>query len=203
MKIICIARNYINHAKELDNDIPEEPIFFLKPDTAIQPKNHPFFIPDFSNNIHFEVELVIKINKTGKHIKEEFAHKYYSHIGLGIDFTARDIQNECKEKGLPWEKSKGFDGSAQISRTFINKSKLNLKNISFSLQKNSKQVQIGKSSNMIFSSEKIISFISKFYTLKIGDLIYTGSPAGVGTVNKGDVLKGFIEEKEMFSVFIK
>ncbi len=203
MKIICIGRNYINHARELDNLIPEEPLFFLKPETAIQPKRHPFFIPHFSNNIHYEVELVLKINKAGKHIEERFAHKYYSQIGLGIDFTARDIQEECKLKGLPWEKAKGFDGSAQISDNFINTADLNLNNISFSLNKNGKQVQQGNSSEMIFKFEKIISHLSKFYSLKIGDLIYTGTPEGVGKVEKGDVLNGFIGEQEMFKIMVK
>ncbi len=203
MKIICIGRNYVNHAKELGNDIPSEPLFFLKPDTAIQPKGHPFFIPHFSNDIHYEVELVIRINKTGKHIEERFAHTYYSQIGLGIDFTARDIQQECKAKGLPWEKAKGFDGSAQISRTFINKSDLDLNNISFSLQKNGEQVQLGNSKDMCFNFDAIIAYISKFYTLKIGDLIYTGTPEGVGTVKAGDELKGFKGKHEMFKVAVK
>ena len=203
MKIICIGRNYVNHAKELGNDIPAEPIFFLKPATAIQPKGHPFFIPHFSNDIHYEVELVIKINKAGKHIEERFAHKYYNQIGLGIDFTARDIQEECKAKGLPWEKAKGFDGSAQISRSFINKEELELNNISFSLQKNGEQVQIGNSKDMLFSFDKIIAYISKFYTLQIGDLIYTGTPEGVGPVKAGDKLQGLIAEKEMFKVMVK
>jgi len=203
MKIICIGRNYVNHAKELGNDITSEPLFFLKPDTAIQPKGHPFFIPDFSNDIHYEVELVIRINKTGKYIEEKFAHTYYSQIGLGIDFTARDIQEKCKSKGLPWEKAKGFDGSAQISRNFIDKSDLNLNNISFSLQKNGEQVQLGNSKEMCFNFDAIITYISKFYTLKIGDLIYTGTPEGVGPVVAGDKLKGFIGEKEMFKVVIK
>ncbi len=203
MKIICIGRNYIDHAKELKNAIPDEPLFFLKPETAIQPKGHPFFIPDFSQEVHYEVELVIKIEKTGKHIKEQFSHKYYSKIGLGIDFTARDIQKQCKEYGLPWEKAKGFDGSAQISNTFIRKSDLNQDSINFHLRKNGNQVQLGNSKNMIFSFDKIISYISKFYTLKIGDLIYTGTPAGVGSVNKGDYLEGYIEEQKMFKVFIK
>ncbi len=203
MKIICIGRNYVNHAKELGNDIPSEPLFFLKPDTAIQPKGHPFFIPDFSNDIHYEVELVIRINKTGKYIEEKFAHTYYSQIGLGIDFTARDVQEKCKAKGLPWEKAKGFDGSAQISRNFIDKSDLNLNNISFSLQKNGEQVQLGNSKEMCFNFDAIITYISKFYTLKIGDLIYTGTPEGVGPVEAGDKLKGFIGEKEMFKVVIK
>jgi len=203
MKIICIGRNYVNHAKELGNDIPTEPIFFLKPATAIQPKGHPFFIPHFSNDIHYEVELVIRINKAGKHIEERFADKYYDQIGLGVDFTARDIQEECKAKGLPWEKAKGFDGSAQISRNFIDKEELELNNISFSLQKNGEQVQIGNSKDMLFSFDKIISYISKFYTLQIGDLIYTGTPEGVGSVKDGDKLQGFIAEKEMFKVMVK
>ena len=203
MKIICIGRNYVNHAKELGNDITSEPLFFLKPDTAIQPKGHPFFIPDFSNDIHYEVELVIRINKTGKYIEEKFAHTYYSQIGLGIDFTARDVQEKCKAKGLPWEKAKGFDGSAQISRNFIDKSDLDLNNISFSLQKNGGQVQQGNSKEMCFNFDTIITYISKFYTLKIGDLIYTGTPEGVGPVVAGDKLKGFIGEKEMFKVVIK
>ena len=203
MKIICIGRNYTNHAKELGNDIPTKPLFFLKPETAIQPKGHPFFIPDFSDEIHYEVELVIKINKNGKHIEERFAHTYYSQIGLGIDFTARDIQEECKLKGLPWERAKGFDGSAQISKTFINKSELNLNDISFRLEKNGAIVQNGNSYDMIFNFDKIISYLSEFYTLKTGDLIYTGTPAGVGRVIAGDALKGFITNKEMIKVMVK
>ena len=203
MKIICIGRNYENHAKELENTIPKEPLFFLKPDTAIQPKGHPFFIPNFSDNIHYEVELVVKIDKAGKYIEEKFAHKYYSQIGLGIDFTARDIQEECKSKGLPWEKAKGFDGSAQISKIFIDKSNLDLNNISFSLEKNGEIVQKGNSADMIFHFDKIISYLSKFYSLKVGDLIYTGTPEGVGKVLTGDILKGFITDKEMLNVIVK
>ena len=203
MKIICIGRNYIEHTKELGNPIPKEPLVFLKPETALQPNGHPFFIPDFSNNIHYETEIVIKINKLGKHIEEKFAHKYYSQIGLGIDFTARDIQELCKRKGLPWEKSKGFDGSAQISKIFIDKFDMDLENISFKLEKNGEIVQNGNSKNMIFHFDKIISYISQFYTLKIGDLIYTGTPEGVGKVTEGDVLIGYIEEKEMFKVIVK
>ena len=203
MKIICIGRNYLNHAKELGNSIPDEPLFFLKPETAIQPKGHPFFIPDFSKNIHYEVELVVKIDKSGKNIEEKFAHKYYSQIGLGIDFTARDIQEECKAKGLPWEKAKGFDGSAQIARNFIDKVELELNDITFSLEKNGEQVQLGNSKNMLFSFDKIITYISKFYTLQIGDLIYTGTPEGVGPVKAGDKLKGFIGKKEMLKVMVK
>ena len=203
MKIICIGRNYANHAKELGNDTPKQPLFFLKPETAIQPKGHPFFIPDFSNEIHYEVELVVRIDKIGKNIDEKFAPKYYSKIGLGIDFTARDIQEECKKKGWPWEKAKGFDGSVQISKTFINKSELDFNNISFSLQKNGKEVQKGNSKDMLFSINSLITYLSQFYTLKIGDLIYTGTPEGVGKVEKGDVLKGFIGAQEMFKVLVK
>jgi 2-keto-4-pentenoate hydratase/2-oxohepta-3-ene-1,7-dioic acid hydratase in catechol pathway len=203
MKIICIGRNYVNHAKELGNAIPSEPVFFLKPDTAISPKGHPFFIPDFTNNVHYEVELVIKINRLGKHIEEQFAHKYYSEIGLGIDFTARDIQEEVKAKGLPWERAKGFDGSAVISRTFINKEELDINNIGFSLSKNGDSVQEGNSKDMLFNFDKIIAYISQFYTLKIGDLIYTGTPAGVGQVANGDVLEGFISTQKMFVVKVR
>ena len=203
MKIICIGRNYVNHAKELGNEIPTEPLFFLKPDTAIQPKGHPFFIPHFSDEIHYEAELVIKINKNGKHIEERFAHTYYSQIGLGIDFTARDIQEECKAKGLPWEKAKGFDGAAQISRSFINKSELDLNDIYFRLEKNGNIVQVGNSSDMVSNFNKVIAYLSKFYTLKAGDLIYTGTPAGVGKVIAGDILKGFIANKEMLKVVVK
>ena len=189
MKIICIGRNYFKHIQELENDVPLKPLFFLKPETAIQPKGHPFFIPDFSNEIHYEVELVIKIKKTGKHIEKKFAHKYFEEIGLGIDFTARDIQENCKEKGLPWEIAKGFDGSAQISNKFFKKDKFLNKNISFCLKKNNEIVQIGNSKEMIFSFEEIISYVSKFFTLKIGDLIYTGTPSGVGKVEKRRYIK--------------
>jgi 2-keto-4-pentenoate hydratase/2-oxohepta-3-ene-1,7-dioic acid hydratase in catechol pathway len=203
MKIICIGRNYLDHAKELGNKIPTSPLFFLKPDTAIQPKGHPFFIPDFSNNIHFEVELVVKISKNGKNIDEKFAHKYYNEIGIGIDFTARDIQEECKKNGLPWEKAKGFDGSAQISNEFINKELLILNDINFSLSLNNCIMQTGNSKNMIFSFDQIISYISKYYTLRVGDLIYTGTPSGVGKVERGDSLSCFINSNEMLKVNIK
>lgn len=203
MKIICIGRNYLDHAKELGNKIPTSPLFFLKPDTAIQPKGHPFFIPDFSNNIHFEVELVVKISKNGKNIDEKFAHKYYDEIGIGIDFTARDIQEDCKKNGLPWEKAKGFDGSAQISNEFINKKSLKLEDINFSLILNNSLMQKGNSKNMIFSFDQIISYISKYYTLRAGDLIYTGTPSGVGKVEIGDSLSCFINGREMLKVNIK
>ena len=203
MKIICIGRNYHDHISELKNKITNEPLFFLKPDTAIQPKGHPFFIPDFSNNIHFEVELVIKVSKNGKNIDEQFSHKYYEEIGLGIDFTARDIQNQCKELGHPWEKAKGFDGSAQISHKFINKNDLDLNNICFKLEKNQQIVQNGNSKDMIYSFDYIISYVSKFYTLRAGDLIYTGTPAGVDKVEIGDKLIGYLEEEKILSVNIK
>ena len=203
MKIICIGRNYLDHAKELGNKIPTSPLFFLKPDTAIQPKGHPFFIPDFSNNIHFEVELVVKISKNGKNIDEKFAHKYYDEIGIGIDFTARDIQEDCKKNGLPWEKAKGFDGSAQISNEFINKKSLKLEDINFSLNLNNSLMQKGNSKNMIFSFDQIISYISKYYTLRAGDLIYTGTPSGVGKVEIGDSLSCFINGRDMLKVNIK
>ena len=203
MKIICIGRNYRDHINELNNKITKEPLFFLKPDTSIQPKGHPFFIPDFSNNIHYEVELVIKISKNGKNIDEQFSHKYYEEIGLGIDFTARDIQQECKELGHPWEKAKGFDGSAQISHKFINKNELDLNNINFKLEKNQQIVQNGNSKDMIYSFGYIISYVSKFYTLRAGDLIYTGTPAGVGKVEIGDKLVGYLNEEKILSVNIK
>ena len=203
MKIICIGRNYLDHAKELGNKIPTSPLFFLKPDTAIQPKGHPFFIPDFSNNIHFEVELVLKISKNGKNIDEKFAHKYYDEIGIGIDFTARDIQEDCKKNGLPWEKAKGFDGSAQISNEFINKKSLKLEDVNFTLNLNNSLMQKGNSNNMIFSFDQIISYISKYYTLRVGDLIYTGTPSGVGKVEIGDSLSCFINGREMLKVNIK
>ena len=202
MKIICIGRNYADHAKEMKSDLPSEPVFFFKPDLAIL-RGYKFYIPEFTNEVHYEVELVVKINRVGKHIDEKFAHKYYDEIGLGIDFTARDIQRECKEKGLPWEKAKAFENSAVLSKSFINKQDLDLNNISFSLNQNNKQVQLGNSSDMIFNINQIIAYISKFVTLKIGDLIYTGTPAGVGPIAIGDKLKGFIKDQEMFAIEIR
>ena len=204
MKIICIGRNYVQHAKELGNDVPSEPVFFLKPDTALLQKNSPFFIPDFSNEIHHEVEIVVKINRLGKNISEKFAHKYYDEIGLGIDFTARDIQNELKSKGLPWEKAKAFDGSAVLGKKFISISDIdNVQNIEFSLNKNEDLVQKGNTSEMLFNINQIIAHVSQFFTLKIGDLIYTGTPSGVGPVAINDQLKGFIGEVEMFKCTVK
>ena len=203
MKIICIGRNYVNHAKELGNAIPKEPLFFLKPDSAILPKRNPFYIPNFSNEIHYEVELIIKICKLGKNIDKKFASTYFNEIGLGIDFTARDIQENCKEKGHPWEKAKAFDQSAVISSKFYNKNELDEKNINFSLTKNGEIVQQGNSSQMLFDFDSIIAHVSKFMTLKIGDLIFTGTPAGVGKVAIDDVLIGAIEGVEAFKTKIK
>ncbi len=203
MKIICIGRNYVEHIEELGNEKPKEPVIFLKPDTAILPKKMPFFIPEFSNNVHYEVEVVVKINRVGKHIDKKFAHKYYEEIGLGIDFTARDLQQNLKEKGLPWEKAKAFDGSAVLSN-FVSKTEFNnVNDLDFSLQKNNKIVQKGNSSLMIHSIDEIISYVSKFFTLKIGDYIFTGTPSGVGKVEENDILQGFIKEKEMFKIKVK
>jgi len=204
MKIICIGRNYIEHAKELGNEAPTEPVFFLKPDTALLQKNSPFFIPDFSNEIHYEVEVVVKINRLGKNISEKFAHKYYDEIGLGIDFTARDLQDELKSKGLPWEKSKSFDGSAVLGKKFIQVTDLpDPHGIKFSLQKGDEILQKGNTAEMAFNINQIIAYVSKFITLKIGDLIYTGTPSGVGPVKINDELKGYIGSQEMFNCKIK
>ena len=180
-----------------------KPLIFLKPETAVQASNHPFFIPDFSDNIHYELEILLKICKLGKNIEEKFAYKYYNEIGLGIDFTARDLQNNLKTKGMPWEIAKGFDGSAKISNVFIKKNDLILNNIDFSLKLNNEIVQIGNSSEMIFSFEKIISYVSKFFTLKIGDIIFTGTPVGVGRIKKNDILEGFLNRKKILEVKIK
>lgn len=203
MKIICIGRNYAKHIEELANEKPENPVIFLKPDSAVLLKNQPFFIPPFSNDIHYEVEVLVKINKVGKFIDEKFAHKYYDEIGLGIDFTARDIQDTCKKKGLPWEKAKGFDGSAVISK-FIPKEKLgDLNNLDFSLQKNNELVQDGNTSAMLWKIDELIAYVSQFFTLKKGDVLFTGTPAGVGKVYENDVLLGKIKDQEMFSIKIK
>lgn len=201
MKIFCVGRNYKEHAKELGNNVPENPVLFLKPDTAILKNNLPFFMPDFSQNIQHEVELVIRINKLGKKIEERFAKNYYSEIGLGIDFTARDLQNDLKSKGLPWELAKAFDNSAPLG-DFVSLNKLS-NPINFSLKKNGETVQQGNSSEMIFGFDKIISFISQYFTLKIGDLIYTGTPAGVSEVKIGDKLEGYIEDQLMLKCDIK
>lgn len=204
MKIICIGRNYTEHIAELKNERPQEPVIFLKPDSAILLKKMPFFIPPFSEDVHYEVELLVRINKIGKHIQQKFARKYYDEIGLGIDFTARDLQQKLKEKGLPWEKAKAFDGSAVIGEKWIQKSHFqDLNNIAFSLQKNGKTVQSGTTSHMLWKIDEIIEYISQYFTLKIGDIIFTGTPAGVGPVAINDSLTGFIEDKQIFSIQVK
>lgn len=203
MKIICVGRNYVDHIKELNNQRPDSPVIFLKPETSIINKKHPFFIPNFSKDVQYEVEILVKINRLGKAISTEFSHKYYNHIGLGIDFTARDIQNILKNKGLPWEKSKAFDGSALIGK-WINKSEIpDLNNINFNLEKNGNIVQVGNTSKMLWNIDELISEISKYFTLKIGDIIFTGTPSGVGRVDENDILVGRINEKECFSIKIK
>ena len=202
MKIICIGRNYAKHIEELANERPESPVVFLKPDSAILPKNNPFFIPPFSNDVHYEVEVLVKINKVGKHIASRFAHKYYDEIGLGIDFTARDVQADCKAKGLPWEKAKAFDGSAIVGE-FFPKSDFELENLSFQLLKNDEVVQDGNSKAMLWKIDELISYVSQYFTLKKGDLIFTGTPAGVGKVTENDVLIGTIEGKKAFQIRVK
>lgn len=202
MKIICIGRNYAKHIEELQNEKPENPVIFLKPDSAILAKNQPFFIPSFSNDIHYEVEVLVKINKVGKYIEEKFAHKYYDEIGLGIDFTARDVQQQCKEKGLPWEKAKAFDGSAVIGN-FYNKKDFNLDNLSFQLLKNNEIVQDGNTQSMLWKIDELISYVSQYFTLKKGDIIFTGTPAGVGKVSENDVLLGKIEGLKAFEIRVK
>jgi 2-keto-4-pentenoate hydratase/2-oxohepta-3-ene-1,7-dioic acid hydratase in catechol pathway len=201
MKIICIGRNYAEHAKEMKSDLPTEPVFFMKPDTALL-KEEDFFYPDFTQDLHHEIELVIKISKVGKHIEEQFAHKYYEEIGLGIDFTARDIQTKCKEKGLPWEKAKSFDNSAPIGK-FISKQELDFKNIQFELQVNGITKQKGSSADLIFSFDQIVSYVSRFVTLKAGDLIYSGTPEGVGAVKIGDKLEGFLNGESFLKLEVK
>ena len=203
MKIICIGRNYIDHIKELSNQKPMNPVVFLKPDSSIIAKNQNFIIPSFSNEIHHEVELVIKINKVGKHIDKSFSHKYYDEIGLGIDFTARDIQSNLKEKGHPWEKSKAFDNSCMVGN-FLKKEKLeDISKIEFSLKKNNEVVQSGCSNDMLWKIDELISYVSQYFTLKIGDLIFTGTPSGVSKVESGDILEGYISSFKMFTLKVK
>jgi len=203
MKIICVGRNYSEHIKELHNQRPEEPVLFMKPDSAVILKNNPFIIPTFSSDIHYEVEVLVKINKIGKHISREFAPDYYEEVGLGIDFTARDLQSKLKEKGLPWERAKGFDGSAMVGQ-FVNKQTLgDLENLEFSLQKNEEIVQKGNTADMLWKIDELIEYISKYFTLKIGDIIFTGTPSGVGPVSHGDQLVGFVNNQEFFSVKVK
>jgi 2-keto-4-pentenoate hydratase/2-oxohepta-3-ene-1,7-dioic acid hydratase in catechol pathway len=203
MKLICIGRNYAQHISELNNEKPKEPVIFLKPDTAILLKKQPFSIPDFSDEVHHEVEVLVKINRVGKYIDSKFAHKYYDQIGLGIDFTARDLQQKLKEKGLPWEKSKAFDGSAVVGK-WVSKSNFeSLSNLQFSLHKNDEIVQSASTNEMLWNIDDIIAYISQFFTLKIGDIIFTGTPSGVSRVQPNDSLKGYIGEEEFFSIKVK
>ncbi len=202
MKIICIGRNYADHISELGNERPSDPVIFMKPDTSILKNNEPFYYPDFSKDIHHEVEILVRIKKQGKSIEQQFANNYYDEIGLGIDFTARDLQTHAKEKGLPWERAKAFNGSAPISN-FISKENLNLSELNFNLTKNGEEVQKGNSSLMLWPIDELISYVSKFITLKIGDIIFTGTPKGVGPVKIGDRLVGYIENQQMFDFEIK
>lgn len=203
MKIICVGRNFSGHTEELGHEKPETPIIFLKPETAKLHKRFPFHIPPFSDKIHHEVEVLVKINRIGKYIDEKYAHKYYREIGLGIDFTARDLQHSLQEKGLPWEKAKAFDGSAMIGSFYDKKEFSDLNNIEFELKKNGATIQKGNTSKMIWSIDALIAEISKFFTLKIGDIIFTGTPTGVGLIDENDLLEGYLEEKKAFVVKIK
>ncbi len=203
MKMICIGRNYAEHIEELSNERPKTPVVFIKPDSAILPKEQDFYIPDFSNEVHYEVELLVKIDKVGKHIDVRFASKYYNEIGLGIDFTARDLQTALKEKGLPWEKAKGFDGAAVIGK-WVDKNKLeNLDNVNFKLLKNGKEVQDGNTANMIWKIDELIAYVSTFFTLKKGDILFTGTPKGVGKVATNDYLTGLLNGEMFFNLRIK
>jgi 2-keto-4-pentenoate hydratase/2-oxohepta-3-ene-1,7-dioic acid hydratase in catechol pathway len=203
MKIICIGRNYAEHIEELHNERPKDPVLFLKPDTSILPKRNPFIIPEFSNDVQYEVEILVKIRKIGKYIDQKFAHKYYDEIGLGIDFTARDLQQQLKEKGLPWEKAKAFDGAAVIGNFLQKNAFESVDDINFRLEKNGMAVQNGNTSLMLWKIDTLIEYISKYFTLKIGDVIFTGTPSGVGKVIPNDLLTGFIEDKELFSIKVK
>ena len=203
MKILCIGRNYAKHIEELQNERPDEPVVFLKPDSAILLKQHPFVIPEFSSDIHHEIELIVKISKVGKYIEPKFAHKYYEEISVGIDFTARDLQQKLKDKGLPWEKAKAFDGSAVIGSFMSKKLFSSLESINFELSNNGKTVQKGNSSLMLWKIDELIAYVSQYFTLKIGDIIFTGTPEGVAVVQPNDVLEGFIENKKVFRINIK
>jgi 2-keto-4-pentenoate hydratase/2-oxohepta-3-ene-1,7-dioic acid hydratase in catechol pathway len=203
MKIICIGRNYTDHIEELANERPEDPVVFLKPDTSLVLKNQPFFIPPFSNDVHYEVEILVRINRIGKHIQQKFAHKYYDAIGLGIDFTARDLQAKLKSKGLPWEKAKAFDGAAVVG-DWVNKSELpHVDELQFEMTKNGTIVQQSSSALMLWKVDELIAYVSQFFTLKIGDIIFTGTPAGVGPVAENDVLEGSLEGRQLFSIKVK
>lgn len=203
MKIICIGRNYTEHIAELANEKPEEPVVFLKPDTAILLKKQPFFIPDFSDDVHHEVEVLVKINRIGKYIDKKFAHKYYEEVGVGIDFTARDLQAKLKSKGLPWEKAKSFDGAAVVGK-WVSKEKFeDLDNLNFRLDNNGITVQKGSTSHMLWKIDELIAYVSQYFTLKIGDIIFTGTPAGVARVKANDRLEGYLEEEKLFSIVVK
>ena len=197
MKIVCIGRNYAAHVRELNNAMPDEPVIFIKPDTAVLRNNAPFFIPEFTRDVHHEIEVVVKINKNGKSIPVQFAADYYDEITVGIDFTARDLQSKLKEKGLPWEKAKGFDHSAVIGK-FIPKTRLDIKNLDFHLTKNGEAVQKGNTQMMMHSVDEVIAHVSQYFMLKTGDLIFTGTPEGVGPVAAGDELKGFLGDMQLF-----
>lgn len=203
MKIICVGRNYAEHAAELNNEIPKEPVIFMKPDTALILPKQPFFYPDFSSDVHYETEIVIRINRIGKHIEEKFAHRYYSEVALGIDFTARDLQTQLKQKGLPWEKAKAFDNSAMVGHWISIDTFSDISELDFSLHLNGKEVQAGNSRQMIFSIDALIAHISSYFTLKIGDLIFTGTPSGVGPVHKGDKLEGYLNAVKNFTLNIR
>jgi 2-keto-4-pentenoate hydratase/2-oxohepta-3-ene-1,7-dioic acid hydratase in catechol pathway len=203
MKIFCVGRNYADHAKELGNAVPEEPVIFMKPKTALLPPNSPFYYPEFSNELHYEVELVLRISKNGKYVPEDQANKYYDAISVGIDFTARDIQANLKKKGLPWEKAKAWDNSAIIGDWVMLTDEMLTAPILFSLTKNTEQVQMGDTKDMIFSFDHIVSHISQYFSLNIGDMIYTGTPAGVGECVVGDQLEGYLETKKLFELEIK
>lgn len=203
MKIICIGRNYAEHAKELNNPVPKEPLFFIKPDSAVLRNNDDFYLPDFSKDVHYEAEIYVKVHKKGKNIQEKFAPTYYNEIGIGIDITARDIQAICKEKGLPWEKAKGFDGSAPMSKTLPLSDFKDVNALHFELHINGNVVQKGFTGDMIFNVNQIIAEASKYFMFKIGDVVFTGTPAGVGKLNKGDHLQAFIEGKKMMDFKIK
>ena len=203
MKIICIGRNYTDHIEELANERPEDPVVFLKPDTSLVLKNQPFFIPPFSNDVHYEVEVLVRINRIGKHIQQKFSHKYYDEIGLGIDFTARDLQAKLKAKGLPWEKAKAFDGAAVVG-DWVNKSELpHIDELQFEMTKNGTVVQQSSSALMLWKVDELIAYVSQFFTLKIGDIIFTGTPAGVGPVIENDILEGSLEGRQLFSIKVK
>jgi 2-keto-4-pentenoate hydratase/2-oxohepta-3-ene-1,7-dioic acid hydratase in catechol pathway len=203
MKIICVGRNYAAHAAELKNEVPSEPVIFLKAETSLLPKRQPFFYPDFSKDIHFETELVVRIDRLGKNIAPKFAHKYYSEVTLGIDFTARDIQQKLKEKGLPWEKAKAFDGSAPTGK-FVAKSKLpEVNQLNFELKINGESRQQGNTAQMIFSIDELIAYVSKYFTLKIGDLIFTGTPQGVGPIQIGDHLEAYLEGEKVLNLKVR